>query len=202
MEKKYNEDNIRALSPQEAVRKLPTLYFEKLFKAGSLNALPIEVACHAIDEYYDKNCSKIEIIIDEKRFAIKYDAGMSLSPHGDSVLAVAFMTSIFTCRNHKKHLSVGAEFCELGIATVNFGSKRSTLKTVWKNQLGHFDFEEGLLVNSVLEENLNREEYTEISFEPDPSIFGDLTLSIEGVNALVDSIRMKLPDLTIVVSAA
>lgn len=202
MEQKYNEDNIRVLSPQEAVRMRPMLYFEKLFKAGSLNALPIEVACHAIDEYYDKNCSKIEMIIAEKQFTIKYDAGMSLRPHRESVLAVAFMTSIFTCRNHKKHLSVGAEFCELGIATVNFGSKRSTLNTVWNGQLGQFDFEEGILVNSVLEHGVDEAEYTEISFEPDPTIFGDLALSMEGVNALVDSIRAKLPDLTISVSAA
>ena len=79
MKKKYTEDDIRVVTAREAVRLRPSMYLEEIFNEGNLNSLPIEVLCHAIDEYYDKNCSTIEITLNKDHFSIKYNAGLSLA---------------------------------------------------------------------------------------------------------------------------
>jgi DNA gyrase/topoisomerase IV subunit B len=53
MKKEYNEDEIRTVDWAEHVRLRPQMYFNACFEEGTLDALPIEMACHAIDEYLD-----------------------------------------------------------------------------------------------------------------------------------------------------
>lgn len=197
MKNKYTENNIRVVTAREAVRLRPSMYLEEIFKKGNLNSLPIEVLCHAIDEYYDNNCSAIEITLYKNHFSVKYDSGLSLSTDHGEYRALAIMTSLFACRNHKKHLAVGEEFCQLGIATVNFCSEYCKLKTVWNGKEGHFKFEFGELIEHSVESNAMEKEFTEIVLKPDPKIFGDLTFSFSGVKQLIESIQNKLNGLTI-----
>lgn len=197
MKKKYTEDDIQTLTARDAVRLKPTLFLSKIFESGNLNSLPIEVACHAIDEFYDNKCSTIEITIFKNYFSIKYDAGMSLSRNHGDYKAILLMTSVFACRNEKKHLAVGEEFCELGIANVNFSSKFCTVDTVWNGQKGYFQFEEGILKEHSIETDPNGQERTEMVFHPDPAIFGELKLTFSGVEKLIKEVQKKLEGLTI-----
>lgn len=197
MNNEFNEENIRALTAREAVQLRPSLYLKKIFDEGSLNFLPMEVACHAIDEFYDQNCRTIEITVFKNRFILKYDAGLSLRTEHGEVKAIALLSSLFACRNGKKHLSVGEEFCELGIATVNFCSEHFVVNTVCNGQTAYFKFERGVLIEQVIENGAQVPEYTEILCAPDAAIFGHLALSFSGVEKIVKELQSKLSGLSI-----
>jgi len=192
MSQEYNENNIQGLSAREHVRKLPKLYFEQCFQEGNLDALPLEIACHAIDEVLDQNCTLIDITLFEHHFSIQYNAGMSLERSHGEYKAALIMTAVFACSNEKKHLSVGDEFCELGMATINFVAKDCKLTTVFNNQKGIFHFEEGLLITQEIIEVENEEAFTEIILQPDATAFPNLNINFEGLKKRVDQLQKKL----------
>lgn len=200
MEEEYSADNIRVDSPVEAVRRRPKLYFETCFQAGNLNSLPLELACHAIDEVFDKNCTLIEFTLFKDHFSIRYDAGMSLRKRGNKPWAESIMTEIYACRNHKKHLSVGEEFCELGIATINFASEFCKIKTIFNGKIGTFEFEFGEIVHSNVEPTEITVNSTEIMLKPDPLLFENLSFTFEGVKVKVDALRERLNGVRLVLS--
>lgn len=192
MKNEYSIDNIKSLSACEAVRLRPNLYFEKCFKEQNLDALPLEIACHAIDEVFDNNCTFIEFIIFDNHFSIKYNAGMSLAKSHDKYRAELIMTSAYACRNEKKHISVGEEFCELGIATINFASEYCHLTTVSQDTKGIFQFEKGQIISSNVHPIDNETDYTEIVLKPDQSIFKGLKFNFNGIKLRADQLRESL----------
>jgi len=192
MESKNEYDKIQSLTACEAVRLRPNIYFEKCFKEQHLDDLPLEVACHAIDEVFDNNCTSIAFVLFDDYFSLKYDAGMSLEKRHDKYRAELIMTAVFACRNEKKHLEVGAEFCNLGIATINFASEHCTVTTVANGQKGMLHFEAGQLVSLDVKPVGEQAEFTEIVLKPDPSIFKDLKFSFDGVKTKTDNLSEKL----------
>lgn len=118
-EKKYTANSIQSLEGMEHVRVRPKMYFEDCFKENNLNALVFGSLCHAIDEYFDENCSEIIINAVGNSLKIEYNAGMSLEKSRDLTTAECIMTKIGACSNEKKHLEVGDEFCRVGMAIIN-----------------------------------------------------------------------------------
>jgi len=192
MEKKYGLDDIRVVSPCEAVRLRPKIHFEQCFTDQNLNAFPFELACHAFDEYFDGNCTSLNIQLFKDHFAIQYNAGMSLSQRNGEYNAVSIMSSLFTCSNEKKHLSVGEEFCKLGMATINFASEYCTLTTVSEGKRGVFQFERGELIALNVEDSNEVMESTEIILKPDAALFNDLKLTRDGILSKMEELRPKL----------
>lgn len=189
---KHTEDDIESLSARTHVRLKPNLYFEKCFKIGTLDIFPFEAACHAIDEFFDKKCSKIEFEINKNFFLLKYNCGMSLKNFdSETTFAESILTKIFVCRNHKKHLKVGEEFCELGIATINFASEKCELETISEGKKGEFKFYKGLLTSKKID-NSNLNEFTQIKMFPDKEIFTNLQFTSEGVKNKFQSLKEKL----------
>ena len=91
----YNSDNISSLSAGDHIRLRPKMYFEKCFNENSLNSFVFEFLCHAFDEYFDGNCSEIEIKLKENQFTISYNAGMSLEKAYENISkAECIMTKI------------------------------------------------------------------------------------------------------------
>ena len=197
MENKYTEDNIRALEGGEHVRMRPRLYFEKCFQENSLDILPFEVLCHAFDEYFDSICAVIEITVSKNSFSVYYNAGMSLELTKFEAITKAemIMTRIAACSNQKKHLSVGEEFCHLGMAIINCASSKCKLTTVSEQQKAIFSFEDGK-VNSreiTLIESTNS--WTQIYLEPNKEIFENLSFTYEGIMKKVNELKERLPGL-------
>jgi len=202
MPDKYQSHNITVLDARDAVRLRPALYFSKCFDEGSLDQLPFEIACHAFDECYDGNCDHISISVMPGAFTIQYNAGMSLEIlHNDLSRAELIMTALFACRNHKKHLAVGDEFCELGMAIINFASKRCELTTVCKGKKGVFVFEEGKTVSGEITSCEEENEFTRIYLQPDESIFGALKLTYDGVKERAAKLMSKLKGLNMIVDS-
>jgi DNA gyrase subunit B len=192
---KYTADKIQALEGVEHVRLRPEMYFEKVYTEKSLDRLPLETACHAFDELLDNNCSFLKITIYADQYAIEYDAGMSLRPVHPSdpmTVAEAYMTKIAACRNYKKHLAVGDEFCEMGITAVNAAAEWCTLLTYSNGQKGEFRFEIGRTKTATVTESTEHESYTKITVKPDPIIFPDLSFNTTTLQQKIDKVREKL----------
>jgi DNA gyrase subunit B len=198
MEEKYSQDDIQALSAREHVRMRPALYFEECLAEKSLDKLPLEVLCHALDEFIDGNCKNIDLTLSGNSFTVQYDCGMPLIADRDGITrAELIMTAIFACRHQKKHLAVGDEFCELGMATINYVSAVCELDTVCDGLKGRFVFKEGQLKEKHIEPAAGEPAFTRILMQPDPVIFGDAKLTYAGVNDRISIVMTKLPGLHI-----
>lgn len=202
MEKEYSDDNIQTLSAGEAIRMRPHLYFDRCFREKNLDSLPFEVLCHAFDEYFDGICKRIEISVTNDFFTVNYDAGISpeiKDGYGGLSKAEAIMTRIFACRNEKKHLAVGEEFCSLGMATINFAAERCELTTVCNGKKGHYVFENGITLSRTIDPAPAENEFTKIFIKPDKLLFEDLTFTYDGINEKARQVNSKLTGLEIIV---
>jgi len=199
MSKEYTSDDIQSISSREHVRLRPKLYFRKCFSEKTLDSLPFEVICHALDEYYDGNCKEIKLAIWNDYFVVEYDVGMPLKKmkNDDLTYAEIIMTRMMACSNLKKHLSVGDEFCEIGMSTINFASESCELTTVWHNQKGTFIFENGETKSKKITSNKSDESWTKIHVKPLKGIFGNLKFTSKGVNEKAKKINDQLTDLNI-----
>ena len=199
MKKEYNIKDIQELEAREHVRLKPQLYFDKCFKENNIDVLPFEVMCHALDEYLDHNCTQIDLSIQKDSFSVHYNAGMSLAQlkNHDISYAESIMTQIHACSNHKKHLTVGNEFCELGMATINFVAAECKLITQSNLQKGIFIFKEGQLISKKFETVLETNHYTEISMLPDKKIFKELSFTTVGINNSVQKLKKQFNQLIV-----
>lgn len=196
-EKQYTASDIQTLEGMEHVRLRPQLYFEDCFKENNLNSLVFGALCHAIDEYFDDNCTEIIINAEKNSLNVKYNAGMSLEKSWDLTKAECIMTKIGACSNEKKHLEVGDEFCRVGMTTINAVSEKCELKTSWKKQKGHFIFEKGKTVFKEISETDTLENSTTISFEISKDIFEDYVFELNDLQLKLNSLKERLPNLEI-----
>jgi len=200
MKRKYTEDSIQALEAGEHIRIRPKMYFEKCFSENSLDSLPFEVLCHAFDEYFDGNCNEIKLIAWNHYFSIRYNVGMPLSTTIEKLTkAEIIMTKIGACSNLKKHLAVGQEFCGLGMATINFASEKAKLTTVWNNQKGTFEFQDGKTISKNIEPFQSEDSWTEIYVQPNKLLFENLHFTSKGIEEKATEIRKRLKDLNFIV---
>lgn len=195
----FTEDNIVSLSLLESVRLRPQMYFAKCFTEQSLDALPLEAACHALDEVLDGNCSSIEILLAKNSFTLSYNAGVPLRMIHGEYLAEKLMTQMLVCRNMKKHLHVGAEFCELGMAVINMASEESLLETISDGKRGVFKFLRGKLTERSVKKSAGKE-HTSIYIKPDAALFNDLKFTLAGVSGRAQQLARQFPQLTVSVN--
>lgn len=186
-----------AIDPMDHVRLRPNLYFEDCFKENNLNSLVYGALCHAIDEYFDNNCSEIIISAQSNSMYVKYNAGMSLEKSWDLTKAECIMTKIGACSNEKKHLEVGDEFCRVGMTVINAVSDRCEVKTVWNKKYAHFIFEKGKTVFKDISETDLSEEFTTISFEINSGIFDNFTFDQNDLQVKITDLKKRLTDLKI-----
>lgn len=193
----YTVESLIAIDPMDHVRLRPKMYFEDCFKENNLNSLVLGVLCHAVDEYFDNNCSEIIVNAQSTSMNVKYDAGMSLEKSYDLTKAECIMTKISACSNEKKYLEVGDEFCRVGMATINAVSHRCELKTIWNKKSGHFIFEHGKTVFQAISEADSSEEFTTISFGINREIFDDFVFDRNTLELKILELEKRLPDLKI-----
>lgn len=196
-EKKYTVSSIQSLEGMEHVRLRPQMYFEDCFKENNLNSLVFGSLCHAIDEYFDDNCDEIIINANENSLNIKYNAGMSLEKSWYLTKAECIMTKIGACSNEKKHLEVGHEFCDVGMAPINAVSEKCELRTIWNKQEAHFIFEKGKTVFKEITETDISKDSTVINFKIDNEIFGNFVFELNDLQLKINSLKEKLPNLKI-----
>ena len=193
----YEVESLIHVDFRDHVRLRPKMYFEDCFRENNLNALVFGSLCHAIDEYFDENCSEIIINAVGNSLKIEYNAGMSLEKSHDLTIAECIMTKIGACSNEKKHLEVGDEFCRVGMAIINAVSEKCELKTIFNRQKGHFIFEKGKTVSKEIIKTDNSEDFTTISFEISKEIFGDFVFELNDLRVKLKALKERLPNLKI-----
>lgn len=193
MEKKYTADDIQSLSPHEHVRLRPQLYFKTCFDKGHLNDLPFEALCHAMDEYFSNACSQIEIALYAQGFSIRYNANMSLAKDIEGNTRMEnILTKIYACRNEKKHLEVGAEFCKLGLATLIFASKKALAQSANNENKLTLQFKNGLLEKKRYENVTNASPHTLIYIEIDAQLMPNLGYDFSAIQESAKTLNEKL----------
>ena len=128
-------------------------------------------------------------------FSLEYDAGMSLKAvHRNDTMTHAemIMTTIAACRNYKKHLSVGDEFCELGITAINAASEWCKLLTYSNGQKGEFLFKEGKTETRAITKSDENKNYTKLMVKPDATIFPNLKINSKTLQQKIDVVSEKL----------
>lgn len=193
MKKEYTEDDIRALDWTEHIRLRPGMYFDACFEEGTLDALPVEMACHAIDEYFDGNCDALKITVLNTRFSLEYNAGMSLETKRgiEYTKAEDIFTRIYACSNEKKHLEVGDEFCKIGIKAINAVSISCHLITICNGRKGSFLFEKGKTTSRKIEK-IEAADTTHIIVELDFEVLDNLRFTADGIRNKAKQLKEKL----------
>ncbi len=194
MEKSDKPPIIKTVSSAQAVRHRPSMYFGKCIESKSLDILPMEVACHAIDEIIDGKCTTLKIFVHKEYFSIQYDAGMSLKvlKNSDGLTETEIiMTQIMACSNLKKHLEVGEDLCRIGMAAINFASEWCEVETVSNNKSAIFKFSQGQTISKQIRDS-DGTDRTVIRLKPDKSIFGNLLFSFNGIVSEAQKLSAKL----------
>jgi len=202
---KYDGTSIEIVTGLEPVRLRPTMY------VGDLEApdLPVRLLrqafCHAVDCALDGRCTWLRVTTSGKRAEVAYDAGMSLEPHprlGD-VVALLFLTLHAGCRNLKKHIEVGDDLCDIGLAVLTALSADLRLTTVHAGKTASFHFALGKEVSRSEIVPSAEPDRTTMTVELDPLVLGsNVVFESDAVRAAADHVQTKLPALRVEVVAS
>ncbi|MDF1661580.1 MAG: hypothetical protein P1V97_07390 [Planctomycetota bacterium] len=200
-ESDYDLDQIKVMTGAEHVRKRPGMYFRDCFEANSLSFLPIAASCHAFDEAVDGHCQSLKIELDQSKFSLSYEAGMSLLTHGSGLpVAEVLLTKLFACAHTKRHREIEGAFCIVPIVAINVASTRCELTSVWQNKKASFVFEEGKTISKTEIVDCLEDDQTQLRFWPDFELLNHLELDYKGVIEHVSRLGDLLPELDICVA--
>lgn len=104
------------------------------------------------------------------------------------------MSQIRACSNQKKHLSVGHDFCGIGMAVINFASSYFEFSTIHNGKKGDFTFEEGNLTAKEIKAS-PLEDNTILTFKPNKKLFNNLEFTSTGIQKKIEEIVKKFPKL-------
>lgn len=196
----YDARNIEVLKGLEAVRRRATMYVGDLSDPEVPVRLLMQALCHAADCAVDGACTRVAIRIDGANVDIDYDAGMPLDPNavdGDQV-ALVFLLIHAGCHNRKKHLSVGDELCEIGLAVLNALCASLIVKTICRGWAAVYRFKKGEQIGDTPIVESSEHDRTSISFHLDNAILGANVLFDRAVlDRSIDRVRRLLPELQI-----
>ena len=199
LSEEYDSSEIEVLKGLESVRRRPSLYLGDLDAPNLTTRLAFQTLCHAVDEFIDGNCKKIQIQVGDNLVVARYDVGLPLEPHSaadDLPAAMIFLALHMGCHNQKKNIEVGSELCELGLATLNGVCTRLFASVSSKGKYAEFLFEKGELKNTPNPIITDKEDYTEIEIELDNSILANTKFDISKIlaesNRIVDKYSIPI----------
>jgi len=194
----YSEDNIRTLDWQEHIRIRPGMYIGKLGDGSSADdgiyILLKEIIDNSIDEFVMKAGKRIEIKIDEGRATIR-DYGRGI-PLGKVVDAVSKMNTggKYDSKAFKKSVGLNG----VGTKAVNALSDYFRVKSVRDGRTKVAEFSKGLITKNQREADTTERNGTEITFEPDNSIFTHFKFRKEYIEKMLKNYCYLNPGLKIV----
>lgn len=193
----YTEDNIKTLEWQEHIRIRPGMYIGKLGDGSSpddgIYILLKEIIDNSIDEYVMGAGKKIDLSLDNTIIKIR-DYGRGI-PLGKMVDAVSKMNTggKYDSRAFKKSVGLNG----VGTKAVNALSSYFKVKSVRDGVLRYAEFSKGVLTYESPETESKERKGTEISFEPDSSIFGNFKFRKEYIDKMLKNYVYLNPGLKI-----
>lgn len=193
----YTEDNIKTLEWQEHIRIRPGMYIGKLGDGSSpddgIYILLKEIIDNSIDEYVMGAGKKIDLSLDNTIIKIR-DYGRGI-PLGKMVDAVSKMNTggKYDSRAFKKSVGLNG----VGTKAVNALSSYFKVKSIRDGVSRYADFSKGVLTYESPETESKERKGTEISFEPDSSIFGNFKFRKEYIDKMLKNYVYLNPGLKI-----
>lgn len=190
---KSNHPEIEVLEGLEPIRRRPLVYIGDLSNKHITTTLLFQALCHAVDEAIDGHCTEVQIVIKKFGAVISYDAGLPLTPvrNGETPTAVILMSRLSGCSNMKKHIEVGSEYCELGLAVLNAVCVDFVALTHVNGQQAKFVFSKGKLDQPVRVSKSEHADYTRISFQLDNSILPRFCFDLDSVQNRAKQMSVK-----------
>ncbi|CVK15544.1 topoisomerase-4 subunit B [Apibacter mensalis] len=193
----YTEDNIKTLEWQEHIRIRPGMYIGKLGDGSSpddgIYILLKEIIDNSIDEYVMGAGRKIDLSLDNTIVKIR-DYGRGI-PLGKMVDAVSKMNTggKYDSRAFKKSVGLNG----VGTKAVNALSSYFKVKSIRDGFSRYAEFSKGVLTYESPQIESKERKGTEISFEPDFSIFGNFKFRKEYIDKMLKNYVYLNPGLKI-----
>lgn len=187
MVEKYTEESIKTLEWKEHIRKRPGMYIGKLGDGSSqddgIYILVKEVMDNSVDEYMMGFGKKIDVSVTEQGVCVRdYGRGVPLGKVVD-VASRMNTGAKYDSKVFKKCVGLNG----VGIKAVNALSANFSIRAFRDGKMKEAEFTRGQLIKDPPIKSTDQENGTEISFVPDPELFGNYHYFSEYVEALVNN---------------
>jgi len=175
----YPPYDIELLDSMTAIRRRPTMYVGPLDQPATVNALLAESLCIALDNAANGCTTEIDITLHENGGATVRDNGPGLSVYsasGEPTAIENLLTQLYACRDAKR-TKINESLCGIGIVVTNALSETLTFETVYEGWLWQQQYIRGHASQAIAKQRLCSEQWQQISFRPDPELFGANRLS-------------------------
>ena len=176
------------------------MYVGELAAEGLPDRLLSQAYCHAIDTAMDGRTVRVVTELASPTTAIvEYDVGMPLhvDPKRGHTIALLFLTLHAGCKNLKKHIAVGDEFCELGLAVMTALSELCEVQVVSNGVTACYRFRRGVLEHEPALVSTQAVDSTRMRIQLDRDcLAGNIEFSIDRLQRAVARIGSQIPSLT------
>lgn len=196
----YDSMPIQVMTGLEPIRLRPTMYVGNLEDPALSVRLLMQALCHAADCAIDGTCRRISVVAAGTVATVSYDAGLPLEVHprlGD-IVALLFLTMHCGCRNLKKHIEVGDDLCDLGLATLTALAEDLRVETRSHGKTAIYHFARGLeLEPSQIVEAVG-DDITTMTVQLDASLLGrNVVFDLDQLDAALERLRSRIPRLEV-----
>lgn len=198
-EDRYTPDDIQILDVITAVRARPEMYIGPLDDPGAINTLLTESLCIALDNATSGCAAKVDIIIHDNGSASVRDDGPGLNVevvHNGLTAIEILLTQIYACREARRN-KVNRALCGVGIVVTNALSHTLKVETVQDGWLWQQQYSRGRAEGPIQKRKLCSQQWQQITFHPDPEIFGSRRLSPSYLAEWFDQQPLELGSATV-----
>ncbi|MBP5291545.1 MAG: DNA gyrase subunit B [Lachnospiraceae bacterium] len=201
----YNADSITVLEGLEAVRRRPGMYIGSTGTRG-YNHLLYEIVDNSVDEHLAGHCTHIEVSLNKDGSATVRDNGrgipVGLHKKGITAERVVLTTLHSGAKFDSSTYKVSGGLHGVGSSVVNALSESLVITIRQDGKISRDEYRRGKPVTQLVDGLLpvigkTKETGTEISFRPDPEIFGDISFKESSIRHRLHETAYLNPGLTI-----
>jgi DNA gyrase subunit B len=182
---------INVVSAIEAIRKRPGMYVGDVADGSGLHHMLDEAVNNALAEAWAGHCTRVHIVLNSDSSVIVRDDGRGIPTQiwRDEPIPQIVMTQLhcggkFDSDTGEKPTELGG----VGVVVVNALSERLELR-IWRDTTEHYmRFERGDVEVPLKIIGETNQRGTELTFTPDPEIFGSLRFDISHIERRLRSL--------------